>query len=117
MQSLLIKIIGIPTLLIVATFMFESVKITSPWAYLVITAVLAPLGVLLEYALIPRMTYSRTVAADFIVTFFIVLLLCLALPGAEVTIWGAFLVTLLLTGMEALVHKHLVADHREHSYH
>jgi hypothetical protein len=97
--------------------MFESVKITSPWAYLVITAVLAPLGVLMEYALIPRMTYGRTVAADFIVTFFIVLALCLLLPGAEVTIWGAFLVTVFLTAMEALVHKHLIADHMDHSYH
>ncbi|MFC7373167.1 DUF2512 family protein [Fictibacillus iocasae] len=117
MQSLLIKIIGIPTLLIVATFMFKSVHITSPWSYAIITLVLAPIGVLMEYIFIPRITYGRTVAADFIVTFFLVLGLCLALPGAEVTIWGAFLVTLLLTGMEALIHKHLVADHREHSYH
>ncbi|MGD6963312.1 DUF2512 family protein [Fictibacillus phosphorivorans] len=116
MQSLMIKILGIPLALILANFIFKSVDFEFVQPYIWITVILAPLGVLLEYIMVPRISYSKQLTVDFASSFVLVYLLGLALPGVSITLWGSFLIAILITCMEAMVHKHLISDHMDHSY-
>jgi phosphatidylserine synthase len=116
MQSLMIKFIGIPLALILANFLFKSVDFKLVQPIIWITAVLAPIGVLMEYIMISRISYGKQLMIDFASTFILVYLLALILPAVTITIWGSLLVALLITGIEAMVHKHLISDHLDHSY-
>jgi Protein of unknown function (DUF2512) len=116
MQSLMIKIIGIPLVLILANFLFDSVNFQFVQPMIWLTAILAPIGVLMEYIAIPRISYSKQLTLDAASTFVLVYLLGLILPGVSITLWGSFLITVLITVMEAMVHKHLISDHMDHSY-
>lgn len=116
MQSLMIKILGIPLALILANFLFESVDFQLVQPMIWITVILAPIGVLMEYITIPRISYSKQLTLDAASTFVLVYLLGLLLPGVSISLWGSFLITLLITAMEAMVHKHLISDHMDHSY-
>ncbi|MDM5317016.1 DUF2512 family protein [Fictibacillus sp. b24] len=116
MQSLMIKILGIPLALILANFLFKSVDFQFVQPFIWITAILAPIGVLLEYIMVPRISYNKQLAVDFASTFVLVYLLGLILPGVSISLWGALLVAIIITLMEAMVHKHLISDHLDHSY-
>jgi phosphatidylserine synthase len=116
MQSLMIKFLGIPVALILANFLFKSVDFKLVQPIIWITAVLAPIGVLMEYIMISRISYGKQLMIDFASTFILVYLLALILPAVTITIWGSLLVALLITGIEAMVHKHLISDHLDHSY-
>jgi phosphatidylserine synthase len=116
MQSLLIKFIGIPLALILANFLFNNVDFKLVQPIIWITAVLAPIGVLMEYIMISRISYGKQLMADFVSTLILVYLLALILPAVTITFWGSILVALLITAMEAMVHKHLISDHLDHSY-
>ncbi|WP_226537260.1 DUF2512 family protein [Fictibacillus halophilus] len=116
MQSLMIKFLGIPLILILANFLFKSVDFKLVQPIIWITAVLAPIGVLMEYIMISRISYGKQLMIDFAATFILVYLLALILPAVTISIWGSILVALIITGMEAMVHKHLISDHLDHSY-
>ncbi|ANX11830.1 hypothetical protein ABE41_007400 [Fictibacillus arsenicus] len=116
MQSLMIKFLGIPLALILANFLFKSVDFKLVQPIIWITAVLAPIGVLMEYIMISRISYVKQLMIDFAATFILVYLLALILPAVSISIWGSILVALIITGMEAMVHKHLISDHLDHSY-
>jgi phosphatidylserine synthase len=116
MQSLMIKLLGIPLALILANFLFESVDFKQVQPFLWITAVLAPIGVLMEYIMISRISYVKQLLLDFGTAFVLVFLLGWLLPAVEITLWGSFLIALFITGMEAMLHKHLISDHLDHSY-
>ncbi|WNB90825.1 DUF2512 family protein [Bacillus sp. NEB1478] len=116
MQSLMIKIIGIPLILVLCNFLFKSVDFRLVYPIIWFTAVLAPIGVVMEYVVIPRITYGKQLFIDFAATFILVYLLALILPAVEISLWGSFLIALITTCMEAMVHKHLISDHLDHSY-
>lgn len=116
MQSLMIKFIGIPLALILANFLFKSVDFKLVQPIIWITAVLAPIGVLMEYIMISRISYGKQLMIDFASTFILVFLLGLILPAVEISLWGSFLISVIITCMEAMVHKHLISDHLDHSY-
>ncbi len=116
MRSLMIKLLGIPLALILANFLFKSVDFQLVQPFIWITAILAPLGVLLEYIMVPRISYGKQLAVDFASSFVLVYVLGLILPGVSISLWGSFLVAIVITAMEAMVHKHLISDHMDHSY-
>jgi phosphatidylserine synthase len=116
MQSLMIKILGIPLALVLANFLFKSVDFEFVQPFIWITVILAPLGVLLEYIMVPRISYGKQLTVDFATSFVLVYLLGLVLPGVTISLWGSLLVAVLITCMEAMVHKHLISDHMDHSY-
>ncbi|OOE12367.1 DUF2512 family protein [Fictibacillus arsenicus] len=116
MQSLMIKFLGIPLVLILANFLFKSVDFKLVQPIIWITAVLAPIGVLMEYIMISRISYWKQLMIDFAATFILVYLLALILPAVTISLWGSILVAVIITGMEAMVHKHLISDHLDHSY-
>jgi phosphatidylserine synthase len=116
LQSLMIKLLGIPLALILANFLFDSVNFKLVQPFIWITVVLAPIGVLMEYIMISRISYGKQLLFDFASTFILVYLLGLLFPAVEISLWGSFLIALIITGMEAMVHKHLISDHLDHSY-
>ncbi|MBY6036544.1 DUF2512 family protein [Fictibacillus nanhaiensis] len=116
MQSLMIKLIGIPVVLILANFLFDSVDFKLVHPIIWMSVILAPIGVLMEYIMISRISYGKQLMFDFATSFVLVFLLGLLLPAVEITLWGAFLTALILTIMEAMLHKHLISDHLDHSY-
>jgi hypothetical protein len=116
LQSLLIKIIGIPLILVLCNFLFNSVDFKLVYPIIWFTVILAPIGVIVEYVVISRITYGKQLFIDFAATFVLVYLLALILPAVQISLWGSFLTALIITGMEAMVHKHLISDHLDHSY-
>jgi hypothetical protein len=116
MQSLMIKIIGIPLVLVLANFLFKSVDFKLVYPIIWFTVVLAPIGVLMEYVMISRIKFGQQLFIDFVATFILVYLLALILPAVNISLWGSLLIALIITGMEAMVHKHLISDHLDHSY-
>ncbi|MGG1573391.1 DUF2512 family protein [Fictibacillus sp. NRS-1165] len=116
MQSLLLKIISIPLILLLCTFWFESVTFNKPLPFLIITIILAPIAVLMEYVFLPRLSFWSVIAADFIVSYIVVYTISSIMSGAYVTLWGTFLISLAFTLVELLIHRQIVADHMRHSY-
>lgn len=116
MQSFLLKLISIPLILLVCSFWFNSVTFDKPWPFLVITVILAPITVIMEYVFLSRLSFWTVLAADFIVSYILVYVVSAMLAGAQVTLWGTFLIALAFTLVEILIHKQIVADHMKHSY-
>ncbi|MDM5198409.1 DUF2512 family protein [Fictibacillus enclensis] len=116
MQSLLLKIISIPLILLLCTFWFEGVSFNKPLPFLIITIILAPLAVLMEYIFLPRLSFWLTFIADFVLSYLLVYVISSFMAGAYVSLWGAFLIALAYSLVELLIHKQIVSDHMRHSY-
>ncbi|EIT86350.1 hypothetical protein A374_05281 [Fictibacillus macauensis ZFHKF-1] len=116
MQSLLLKIVCIPLILLLCTFWFESVTFNQPLPFLIITIILAPISVVMEYILIPRIARWVITVLDWILAFLLVYIVSSLMTGAFVTLFGAFLIALFYTIVEWLIHKQLASQQLNHSY-
>lgn len=112
MLNLIIKLIVFPIVVLIAAYLFPNVAFAHASQPIVIGFTAALASHLMEWALLQKGTFWISNAADFIAGFLIVYFLAYFYTGAEVTMIGALLTSLLLTAVEYFQHLWLLRTGR-----
>lgn len=108
MASFLLKILMCPIGVIVASWIFPNVQFESYVQPIIIGLILAVVGIIMEYMLLRKGTLWISTLLDFAATLIIVYAISNLFVGAEVTLLGAILTSVVITFLEYFNHLWLI---------
>lgn len=110
MISFILKVVSLPLILMLAMFLFDSVHFGSMWQPLILGAILACVGVAMEYLLLKERTFLLSLILDFVVSVILIWSIANMLDEAAVTLWGAILTSLIIGIAEYFIHSYLLSS-------
>jgi uncharacterized membrane protein HdeD (DUF308 family) len=110
--SLWIKLIACPVIVIFGMYLFDNVNYAAFYQPVVLGIILALLGVSMEYVLLKKGTFWFSIVADFVASVLIVFFISNLFTNADVTLFGAILVAILLTISEYFTHRYLIKSEK-----
>ena len=110
MRSLLLKVIVSPIAVIVSSWICPNVDYANIWQAILVGLIIAVVGTAMEYLLLRRGTLWISTLADFVAALLVVFFVSNAFNGAEVTFWGAVLVSAIIAAAEVFTHSWLIRN-------
>ena len=107
-RSLLVKIIALPTLLILAMNLSDNVTYSEMWQPAPINASRLYLRVGMEYSILKKGTLWTSVALDVVTAVVIIWFLSYLFNGAAVTLGAAIVLSLIIGALEFILHRYLI---------
>lgn len=105
MISLVLKLITLPLLFIIFSWVLPAIDYGNRWTAVLTIAVLILIGIPMEKLLLNKNTFWTILFLDFISSFFIIWLIASLFNQSEVTLPGAILLSIFITIAEYFVHR------------
>lgn len=112
MASFWIKVITVPIALAIAAWLLPNVRYDAYYMPILVGAILAVVGMLMEYALLRDGTLWLSTFADFVVSVLLIYFVSNMFAGADVSFFGAILASLLIGALEFFTHRWLIRTGR-----
>lgn len=109
MVSLITKLVFVPIVLFIAMYSSNQVNYGEVWQPIITAITLIVAGLIMEHILLKKRRLWISVFIDFIASLAIIWGLSNLFNQAEVTLMGAFGMSLVLAVIELLLHKYLLA--------